>query len=150
MGIISIFSYLTVLTILSFNLIACEGPTGPPGKDGAEGPTGPAGPPGPPGESAVQAVIEHTFNGETDGWDEEWTSYWISNSLFQPNIGHLIQVWVKSFYTNTGEAYYVNFSEWKDASLSDYPIYQVRENSIRFYDPSQDLEGITVLIVIGS
>ena len=115
------------------------------------GPPGPMGPPGirgEKGESAAQAVIEHTFHGETDGWDEEWKSYTVSDPRFQPKIGRLLQVWVRQFYTNTGEPYYMDFSGWKRDS--EYPIYQVREGSIRFYDPWQELEGETVLVVIGS
>ena len=133
-----------LLSLLAFVLISCtqEGPMGPPG------PPGPQGQPGAQGESAAQAVIEHTFDSDTDGWDEEWKSYTLFDSRFQPETGHLLQVWVRQFYTNTGDPYYMDFSEWKRDSV--YPLYQVRKGSIRFYDPFQELEGQRVLVVIGS
>ena len=133
--------------IFALALIACEGPAGERGPTGTTGPTGERGPRGPSGESAAHIVIEHTFHGETDGWDEEWKSYTISDARFRPNMGHLLQVWIKQFYTNTGGLYYEDFSEWKEGGA--FPVYQVGANFIRFYDPNQRLEGNTALIVIG-
>lgn len=140
-----------LLALLLAVVPACEGPVGPqgpPGPQGSPGTHGEKGERGEKGESAAQAVIEHTFDSDTDGWDEEWKSYTFFDSQFQPETGHLLQVWVKQFYTNTGDPYYMDFSDWKGDS--EYPIYQVREGAIRFFDPWRELEGQTVLVVISS
>ena len=132
------FSFLFAL--LSFSLVACEGPAGP------MGPVGPRGETGPQGRSGIAefTLIEEIL--DDDEWNAEFNSYYLNDSRIRPTT--VAEVYVKRFYTNTGDPYYTPFSEWAEEKTSVIVLYQVLSGSIRFFDPSERLEHEIVAIAV--
>ena len=164
---------IRLLAILILSLAACEGPAGPTGPQGGQGIQGEQGPQGiqgergergeqgPQGEQGIQGeqgpqgiqgisgitaftLIEERLG--DDEWDED-NNYYLNDPRIQPET--VVQVYVKRFYSNTGTPYYMIFSEWlKTVTGGEYITYQVRPGSIRFYDPTKQLELQIVAIAV--
>lgn len=132
------FSFL--LALLSFGLVACEGPAGP------MGPVGPRGETGPQGRSGIAefSLIEEIL--DDDEWNAEFNSYYLNDSRIRPTT--VAEVYVKRFYTNTGDPYYTPFREWVEENTSVIVLYQVLSGSIRFFDPGEQLEHEIVAIAV--
>ena len=135
------FSFFVAM--LAFGLVACEGPAGPIGPVGPRGETGAQGPQGRSGIAAF-TLIEETLDG--DEWNAEFNSYYLNDSRIRPTT--VAEVYVKRFYTNTGDPYYTPFSEWVKENTSVIVLYQVLSGSIRFFDPSERLEHEIVVIAV--
>ena len=135
------FSFFVAM--LAFGLVACEGPAGPMGPVGPRGETGAQGPQGRSGIAAF-TLIEETL--DDDEWNVEFNSYYLNDSRIQPIT--VAGVYVKQFYTNTGDPYYTPFSEWVKENTSVIVLYQVLSGGIRFFDPSERLEHEIVVIAV--
>lgn len=129
-----------LFALLSFSLVACEGPAGP------MGPVGPRGETGPQGRSGIAefTLIEEIL--DDDEWNAEFNSYYLNDSRIRPTT--VAEVYVKRFYTNTGDPYYTPFSEWVEENTSGIVLCQVLSGSIRFFDPSERLEHEIVAIAV--
>ena len=141
-----------ITLLIGIALTACEGPqgaTGPQGPQGPPGETGPQGSPGPQGppgttvnsESFEVILIERTFKPED--YDGEFSSFYVDDSRIAPN--NVTNVYVKAFYTNTGNAYYTPIDHWiRNTSF----VVQVLTGRVRLFDPDQELSQTTVVVVI--
>ena len=132
---------IRLLAILTLSLAACEGPAGP---------TGPQGERGEQGEQGISGITAFTLIEEyldDDEWNEEFDSYYLRDPRIQPAT--VAGVYVKSFYTNTGEAYYMSILDWLLVEdPSDPVIVQVLSGSVRFYDPDQLLRNEIAAVAI--
>lgn len=106
-----------------------------------QGPAGPPGPTGPSGSSELD-LIEQTLT--DDEYDED--SYVIYDVRISPSS--VVAVYIKAFYTNTGDPYFTPFELWTELHTSslDAVLYQVRPYAIRFFDPNKKLDKEIVVI----
>ena len=145
---------LKLLTVVAvFIFAACEGPVGPMGPQGERGEQGEKGDRGErglrgvDGEDGISAFVLVEGHLNDGAWNQELHSYF----LYDPRIRAttVAEVYVKKFYTNTGEAYYMSIIDWllvEDAS--DPVIVQVSSGLVRFYDPEQMLRNEVVAVAI--
>ena len=148
---------VSVATLAACCLLACvEGPMGPAGPQGERGEKGEKGDrgergfrgsdgvDGKDGSSAFILIEEYL---DDDEWNEEFGSYYLRDPRIQPET--VAGVYVKSFYTNTGEAYYMSILDWLLVEdPSDPVIVQVLSGSVRFYDPDQLLRNEIAVVAI--
>ena len=126
------------------------GPAGPQGEQGVQGERGERGPQGISGITTFTLIEERLDDGE---WEEDLNSYYLRDSRIQPET--VAGVYVKRFYTNTGQAYYMSILDWLLAEdLENYRvdgdpvIVQVSSGLVRFYDQDQLLRNETVAVAI--
>ena len=140
---------LHILLLVSLiGIVGCEGPmgpAGPQGERGEQGLQGKQGERGPKGERGIEsfALIEQIMNPED--YDEDFTSYYINNPQIRPST--VVEIYVKSFYRNTGDAYFTPFDSWARSHASS-AVYQITPGRIRLFDPTNALKGQTVLVVL--
>ena len=134
-----VFSIVSLLLI-----VACEGPVGPMGPQGERGERG---------ESGISSfmLIEERLDDRT--WEENNASYVIRDIRIQPTT--IAEIYVKRFYTSTGEAYYMTMIDFllvRDRDNFevdvDPPVVQVSSGLVRFYDPDQVLRNEIVAVAI--
>ena len=146
-----LFSFAALLLMVAF--VACEGPMGPAGPQGEKGEQGEQGNRGERGErgfrgesanSAFVLIEAHLNDG---AWNEEFASYYLRDPRIQPAT--VAEVYVKRFYTNTGDAYYLSIIDWLLVEdPSDPIIVQVSAGHVRFYDPDRLLRNEVVAVAI--
>ena len=107
---------------------------------GCEGKEGPMGPPGPPATFNL-ILIEESFT--SNDYDEDSRSFYVYDSRIKPRT--VTNIFVKKFYTNTGDPYYTPISSWV-ALENSRVITQVRDGSVRLFDPSKEMESEIVVI----
>ena len=136
---------VSVVALAACCLLACiEGPMGPAGERGPRGFDGADGKDGKDGISAFTLIEEYL---DDDEWNEEFGSYYLRDPRIQPAT--VAGVYVKSFYTNTGEAFYRSIIDWLLAEdPSDPVIVHVSSGRVRFYDPDQVLRNEVVAVAI--
>ena len=142
-----LFSFAALLLMVAF--VACEGPIGPVGPQGEKGEKGDRGERGFRGESANSAfiLIDGPIYLNEDAWNEEFNSYYLRDPRIQPTT--VAEVYVKRFYTNTGDAYYLSIIDWLLVEdPSDPIIMQVSAGQVRFYDPDRLLRNEVVAVAI--
>ena len=138
---------LAIVLLIGAFFTACEGPMGPAGPQGEKGDRGERGERGLRGESANSAFILIEMYLDEDAWNEEFTSYYLRDPRIQPAT--VAAVYVKRFYTNTGDAYYLSILDWLLVDdPSDPIIVQVLSGRIRFYDPDRLLRNEIVAVAI--
>ena len=115
-------------------LLACEGPAGP---TGPAGPPGAQGPKGEVGESGTteSSLIEFTLGREH--YDDENDRYVVRDEKIAPDT--VIEVYLKGFFSDTGDPYYIPFETYAGES-SVY--YGVAEGAILIYGSLGDLEDL--------
>ena len=120
------------------------GPVGPQGEKGEQGEKGDR---GERGESANSAFILIEMYLNEDAWHEEFASYYLFDSRIQPET--VAAVYVKQFYTNTGEAYYQSIIDWLLQEDPDDPvIVRVSSGRVRFLDPYRLLRNEVVAVAV--
>ena len=83
----------------------------------------------------------------TDDYDEEFSSFYIRDRRIDANS--VIGIYIKSFYSNTGDAYYTPIKMWADSKFfSDNLVVQILENQVRFFDPNENLARQTLVVAI--
>ncbi len=138
---------LAIVLLIGASFAACEGPMGPVGPQGEKGEKGDR------GESANSPFILIEMRLNEDAWNEEITSYYLRDPRIQPTT--VAEVYVKRFYTNTGDAYYLSILDWllvedlAGYSVDNDPvIVQVSSGQVRFYDPDRRLRDEIVAVAI--
>ena len=140
-----LFSFAALLLMVAF--VACEGPIGPVGPQGEKGEQGERGERGFQGESASSAFVLIEAHLNDSAWNEEFASYYLRDPRIQPAT--VAEVYVKRFYTNTGDAYYMSIIDWLLVEdPSDPIIVQVLAGGVRFYDPDRLLRNEIVAVAI--
>ena len=135
------------LIVLLVALVACEGPIGPVGPQGAKGEKGDKGERGLRGESASAAFVLIEKFLDDDAWNGEFSSYYLRDFRIQPTT--VVEVYVKKYYTNTGEAFYLPMLDWLlDEDPSDPVMVHVSSGRVRFYDPRRILQNEVVAVAI--
>ena len=142
-----------LLLVGLIGIVSCEGPMGPvgpqgpQGEQGEQGLQGKQGERGPKGERGVEsfALIEQIMNPED--YNENFTSYYINNPQIRPST--VVEIYVKSFYRNTGDAYFSPFDSWSRNYASN-ASYQITPGRIRLFDPTNALRGQTVVVVLAT
>ena len=148
---------LAIVLLIGASFAACEGPMGPVGPQGEKGEKGDRGERGERGfrgESANSPFILIEMRLNEDAWNEELASYYLHDPRIQPAT--VAEVYVKRFYTNTGDAYYLSILDWLlvedlDGEYSvdtDPVIVQVSSGQVRFYDPDRRLLNEVVAVAI--
>jgi hypothetical protein len=128
-------SILKIFFSAIFLFIGCAG------EDGSPGPTGPTGPSGRTNISLIEVTIK------TSDRDTEFSSYYIDDRRI--NIDSVIGVYIKQFFTNTGDPYYTPFKNWADSQrLTDSLIMQIIQGRIRLFDPDNDLNQEIIVVAI--
>ena len=151
---------VSVAILAACCLLACvEGPMGPAGERGPQGDQGERGEQGErglrgfdgaDGRDGRDGISSFTLIEEyldDDEWDGEFNSYYLRDPRIQPET--VAGVYVKRFYTNTGDAYYMSVLDWLLVEdPSDPVIVQVLSGRVRFYDPDQLLQNEIVAVAI--
>tara|TARA_Y100001960_G_C13924604_1_gene471592 strand:- start:55 stop:402 length:348 start_codon:yes stop_codon:yes gene_type:complete len=109
---------------------------------GCEGKQGPVGPPGPSATFNL-ILIEKTFS--EDDYDEELSSFYLHDPRINPKT--VTNIFVKRFYTNTGDEYYIPISS---LGLGNSPVFtQVMDGRVRFFDVDKvlALEIVAVSVI---
>jgi len=131
-----------LLTILF--LTACEGKQGPIGPAGPQGKQGPQGEQGLTGDVEI-LLIEETF--AEDDYEEEFSSFYIND--FRIDADSVIGIYVKAFYTNTGDPYYTPIKNWADSRfIPDSFVVQVITGRVRLFDPNKNFVQETVVVAV--
>jgi hypothetical protein len=133
--------------IFLFFFMGCAGEDGSPGPTGPQGETGPQGATGRTGPSGGTnvALIEQTFR--TNDRNEENSSYYVDDPRI--NVDSVIGVYIKKFYTNTGDSYYTPLKSWSDSEFNtDFLLIQILQGRIRFFDPDNDLSQEIIVVAI--
>ena len=133
---------LILLGLLSVTLIACEGPMGPGGRPGPRGRTGPAGAPSPAGFILELIASEDAW--EVNGWPTSYVFY--NEAITTPRV---IEVYLKKYYTNTGDVYYEPLDHWIRLYRKNVSI-QLIDGGIRFWDPDKTLQNQIIVISLRS
>lgn len=139
------------LGMLALVLLGCEGPTGPAGPLGPTGPKGDAGaagqrgPAGPPGYVQDFTIIEKQLLAAD--YDTQNRSWFVMD--FRLHIGNIVGVYVKRFYTTTGEVFYTPWgdSSWEDVDWTLVTV-QIGTGFVRVADPLRQLELQIIAIAI--
>ena len=138
------------MTIACAGEDGATGPVGPQGLQGERGEQGLRGEVGHPGQDGMSGfdilLIERTFS--SDDYDEDQSSFYIRNADIEP--GYVTGVYVKAFYTNTGDAYYTPIHDWAEINVESPRLFlfQILSGELRLFDMSKDLLNETVVVSI--
>ena len=142
---------LPIMMLITLVWAGCEGPEGPQGPIGSQGERREQGPRGPQGISGEASdirisLIEQTF--QDKDFNEELQSFFLRDFRVEPSA--VLAVYVKSFFTNTGDSYYISINHFNDLenNTATPVLVQILDGGMRFIDINRILSLQTVVVVL--